>query len=159
MLPVGYLSTVMPSILAVFGWFHSKFLPRLLQMSLKSLRYLSLYITHYCPIDILGGRTITFSDGLMFFQAIMNFSPIVFGLIRYFVASLGYVRMHSRACSLAILDVATMEVLLFFQRLSFHVSRKQVLGAIMLKTREEKVRTISIGSEAAHEKRTKTRCA
>ena len=54
----GYLSTVMPSILAIWvASYIQKFFTKITPDVIKSLRSAFLYITHYCPINILGGRT------------------------------------------------------------------------------------------------------
>ena len=60
------------------------------------------------------------------------------------MASLGYVRNALGACSLAILDVATNGSSIILSAILPCFTQTGVLGAIMLKTKEEKVRTISM---------------
>ncbi len=80
-------STVMPSHFGRLGGFiHSKFLPRLLQMSLKSSRSKSLLTLPYRPINILLVEAscqyfLWWIDKS--FPSTMNFNPIVFVLYWY----------------------------------------------------------------------------
>ena len=130
----GYLSTVMPSILAV--WVAS---------------YIQKFFTKITPdvikVFVVGPVANTFSDGLTsLFQAIMNFSPIVFGLILGILWQvLVMFGMHWALVPLAILDVATNGSSSILSAALFPCfTQTGVLGAIMLKTKEEKVRTISM---------------
>ena len=115
--------------------------------------FFTLLITVPLTFLVVGPVANTFSDGLTsLFQAIMNFSPIVFGLILwYFVASLGYVRMHWALVPLAILDVATNgSSTILSATILPCFTQTGVLGAIMLKTKEEKVRTHLYASSSFH---------
>ena len=90
---------------------------------------------------MVGPVANTFSDGLTSpFQAIMNFSPIVFGLIlgilRQVLVMFG---MHWALVPLAILDVATNgSSTILSAAILPCFTQTGVLGAIMLKTKEEK---------------------
>ena len=81
----GYLSTVMPSILAVWvasyiQKFFTKITPDVIKVFV--VPFFTLLITVPLTFLVVGPVANTFSDGLTnLFQAIMNFSPIVFGLI------------------------------------------------------------------------------
>lgn len=92
----GYLSTVMPSILAIWvasyiQKFFTKMTPDVIKVFVLPL--FTLLITVPLTFLVVGPAANTLSDGLIkYWQAIMNFNPIVFGLVRYFMASLGYVR-------------------------------------------------------------------
>lgn len=92
----GYLSTVMPSILAIWvASYIQKFFTKMTTDVIKVfvLPLFTLLVTVPLTFLVVGPVANTLSDGLIkYWQAIMNFNPIVFGLVRYFVASLGYVR-------------------------------------------------------------------
>ena len=95
----------------------------------------------------MGPVANTLSDGLTnLFQAIMNFNPIVFGLVLGILWQvLVMFGMHWALIPLAISDVATNGSLsILSAALLPCFTQTGVLGAIMLKTKEEKVRTISM---------------
>lgn len=146
----GYLSTVMPSILAVWvasyiQKFFTKITPDVIKVFV--VPFFTLLITVPLTFLVVGPVANTFSDGLTnLFQAIMNFSPIVFGLILGILWQvLVMFGMHWALVPLAILDVATngSSTILSAAILPCFM-QTGVLGAIMLKTKEEKVRTISM---------------
>ena len=108
----GYLSTVMPSILAVWvasyiQKFFTKITPDVIKVFV--VPFFTLLITVPLTFLVVGPVANTFSDGLTsLFQAIMNFSPIVFGLILGILWQvLVMFGMHWALVPLAILDVAT----------------------------------------------------
>ena len=95
----------------------------------------------------MGPVANTLSDGLTnLFQAIMNFNPIVFGLVLGILWQvLVMFGMHWALIPLAISDVATNgSSSILSAALLPCFTQTGVLGAIMLKTKEEKVRTISM---------------
>lgn len=95
----------------------------------------------------MGPVANTLSDGLTnLFQAIMNFNPIVFGLVLGILWQvLVMFGMHWALIPLAISDVATNGSLsILSAALLPCFTQTGVLGAIMLKTKGEKVRTISM---------------
>lgn len=109
--------------------------------------FFTLLITVPLTFLVVGPVANTFSDGLTsLFQAIMNFSPIVFGLILGILWQvLVMFGMHWALVPLAILDVATNgSSTILSAAILPCFTQTGVLGAIMLKTKEEKVRTISM---------------
>ena len=146
----GYLSTVMPSILAVWlasyiQKFFTKITPDVIKVFVVS--FFTLLLTVPLTFLVVGPVANTFSDGLTsLFQAIMNFSPIVFGLILGILWQvLVMFGMHWALVPLAILDVATNgSSTILSAAILPCFTQTGVLGAIMLKTKEEKVRTISM---------------
>ena len=146
----GYLATVMPSILAVWvasyiQKFFTKITPDVIKVFV--VPFFTLLITVPLTFLVVGPVANTFSDGLTsLFQAIMNFSPIVFGLILGILWQvLVMFGMHWALVPLAILDVATNGSSSILSAALFPCfTQTGVLGAIMLKTKEEKVRTISM---------------
>lgn len=146
----GYLSTVMPSILAVWvasyiQKFFTKITPDVIKVFV--VPFFTLLITVPLTFLVVGPVANTFSDGLTsLFQAIMNFSPIVFGLILGILWQvLVMFGMHWTLVPLAILDVATNgSSTILSAAILPCFTQTGVLGAIMLKTKEEKVRTISM---------------
>lgn len=146
----GYLSTVMPSILAVWvasyiQKFFTKITPNVIKVFV--VPFFTLLITVPLTFLVVGPVANTFSDGLTsLFQAIMNFSPIVFGLILGILWQvLVMFGMHWALVPLAILDVATNgSSTILSAAILPCFTQTGVLGAIMLKTKEEKVRTISM---------------
>ena len=146
----GYLSTVMPSILAVWvasyiQKFFTKITPDVIKVFV--VPFFTLLITVPLTFLVVGPVANTFSDGLTnLFQAIMNFSPIVFGLILGISWQvLVMFGMHWALIPLAISDVATNgSSSILSAALLPCFTQTGVLGAIMLKTKEEKVRTISM---------------
>ena len=146
----GYLSTVMPSILAVWvasyiQKFFTKITPDVIKVFV--VPFFTLLITVPLTFLVVGPVANTFSDGLTsLFQAIMNFSPIVFGLILGILWQvLVMFGMHWALVPLAILDVATNgSSTILSAAILPCFTQTGVLGAIMLKTKEEKVRTISM---------------
>lgn len=94
---------------------------------------------------MVGPVANNFSDGLTsLFQAIMNFSPIVSGLILSILWQvLVMFGMHWAPVPLAILDVATNgSSSILSAAILPCFTQTGMFGAIMLKTKEEKVRTI-----------------
>ena len=146
----GYLSTVMPSILAVWvasyiQKFFTKITPDVIKVFV--VPFFTLLITVPLTFLVVGPVANTFSDGLTsLFQAIMNFSPIVFGLILGILWQvLVMFGMHWALVPLAILDVATNgSSTILSAAILPCFTQTGVLGAIILKTKEEKVRTISM---------------
>lgn len=141
----GYLSTVMPSILAVWvasyiQKFFTKITPDVIKVFV--VPFFTLLITVPLTFLVVGPVANTFSNGLTkLFQAIMNFSPIVFGLVLGVLWQvLVMFGMHWALVPLAILDVATNGSSIILPCFT----QTGVLGAIMLKMKEEKVRTISM---------------
>ena len=146
----GYLSTVMPSILAIWVASHiQKFFTKITPDVIKVfvVPFFTLLITVPLTFLVVGPIANAFSDGLTsLFQAIMNFSPIVFGLVLGILWQvLVMFGMHWALIPLAISDVATNGSLsILSAALLPCFTQTGVLGAIMLKTKEEKVRTISM---------------
>ena len=146
----GYLSTVMPSILAVWvasyiQKFFTKITPDVIKVFV--VPFFTLLITVPLTFLVVGPVANTFSDGLTnLFQAIMNFNPIVFGLVLGILWQvLVMFGMHWALVPLAILDVATNgSSIILSAAILPCFTQTGVLGAIMLKTKEEKVRTISM---------------
>ena len=109
--------------------------------------FFTLLITVPLTFLVVGPVANTFSNGLTnLFQAIMNFNPIVFGLVLGVLWQvLVMFGMHWALVPLAILDVATNgSSSILSAALLPCFTQTGVLGAIMLKTKEEKVRTISM---------------
>ena len=146
----GYLSTVMPSILAIWvASYIQKFLTKITPDVIKVfvVPFFTLLITVPLTFLVVGPVANTFSNGLTnLFQAIMNFSPIVFDLILGISWQvLVMFGMHWALVPLAILDVATNgSSIILSAAILPCFTQTGVLGAIMLKTKEEKVRTISM---------------
>ena len=146
----GYLSTVMPSILAIWVASHiQKFFTKITPDVIKVfvVPFFTLLITVPLTFLVVGPIANAFSDGLTsLFQAIMNFSPIVFGLVLGILWQvLVMFGMHWALVPLAILDVATNgSSTILSAAILPCFTQTGVLGAIMLKTKEEKVRTISM---------------
>jgi len=146
----GYLSTVMPSILAIWvasyiQKFFTKITPDVIKVFV--VPFFTLLITVPLTFLVVGPIANAFSDGLTsLFQAIMNFSPIVFGLVLGILWQvLVMFGMHWALVPLAILDVATNgSSTILSAAILPCFTQTGVLGAIMLKTKEEKVRTISM---------------
>ena len=146
----GYLSTVMPSILAVWvasyiQKFFTKITPDVIKVFV--VPFFTLLITVPLTFLVVGPIANAFSDGLTsLFQAIMNFSPIVFGLVLGILWQvLVMFGMHWALVPLAILDVATNgSSTILSAAILPCFTQTGVLGAIMLKTKEEKVRIISM---------------
>lgn len=146
----GYLSTVTPSILAI--WVASyiqklftKITPDVIKVFV--VPFFTLLITVPLTFLVVGPVANTFSNGLTnLFQAIMNFNPIVFGLVLGVLWQvLVMFGMHWALVPLAILDVATNgSSIILSAAILPCFTQTGVLGAIMLKTKEEKVRTISM---------------
>ena len=109
--------------------------------------FFTLLITVPLTFLVVGPVANTFSNGLTnLFQAIMNFNPIVFGLVLGVLWQvLVMFGMHWALVPLAILDVATNgSSIILSAAILPCFTQTGVLGAIMLKTKEEKVRTISM---------------
>lgn len=140
----------MPSILAIWvasyiQKFFTKMTPDVIKVFVVPL--FTLLITVPLTFLVVGPVANTLSDGLTnLFQAIMNFNPIVFGLVLGILWQvLVMFGMHWALIPLAISDVATNGSLsILSAALLPCFTQTGVLGAIMLKTKEEKVRTISM---------------
>lgn len=141
---------MMPSILAIWvasyiQKFFTKMTPDVIKVFVVPL--FTLLITVLLTFLVVGPVANTLSDGLTnLFQAIMNFNPIVFGLVLGILWQvLVMFGMHWALIPLAISDVATNGSLsILSAALLPCFTQTGVLGAIMLKTKEEKVRTISM---------------
>ena len=140
----------MPSILAIWvasyiQKFFTKITPDVIKVFV--VPFFTLLITVPLTFLVVGPVANTFSNGLTsLFQAIMNFNPIVFGFILGILWQvLVMFGMHWALIPLAISDVATNGSLnILSAALLPCFTQTGVLGAIMLKTKEEKVRTISM---------------
>ena len=107
--------------------------------------FFTLLFTVPLKFLVVGPVANNFSDGLTsLFQAIMNFSPIVSGLILSILWQvLVMFGMHWAPVPLAILDVATNgSSSILSAAILPCFTQTGMFGAIMLKTKEEKVRTI-----------------
>ena len=141
---------MMPSILAIWvasyiQKFFTKMTPDVIKVFVVPL--FTLLITVLLTFLVVGPVANTLSDGLTnLFQAIMNFNPIVFGLVLGILWQvLVMFGMHWALIPLAISDVATNGSLsILSAALLPCFTQTGVLGAIMLKTKGEKVRTISM---------------
>ena len=140
----------MPSILAIWvasyiQKFFTKITPDVIKVFV--VPFFTLLITVPLTFLVVGPVANTFSNGLTnLFQAIMNFNPIVFGLVLGVLWQvLVMFGMHWALVPLAILDVATNgSSIILSAAILPCFTQTGVLGAIMLKTKEEKVRTISM---------------
>lgn len=141
---------MMPSILAIWvasyiQKFFTKMTPDVIKVFVVPL--FTLLITVLLTFLVVGPVANTLSDGLTnLFQAIMNFNPIVFGLVLGILWQvLVMFGMHWALIPLAISDVATNgSSSILSAALLPCFTQTGVLVAIMLKTKEEKVRTISM---------------
>lgn len=145
----GYLSTVMPAILAI--WVASiiekvmkKITPDLVKLFV--VPFVTILITVPLTFLAVGPLANVLSDGLSNgLVAIQNFNPIIFG----FVLGAGWQVMvmfglHWAIVPLAILQVAsTGESAMFSPALLPNFTQTGVLLAILLKTKEQKVKTIT----------------
>lgn len=146
----SYLSTVMPAILAI--WVGSlvektarKVTPDVVKLFV--VPFVTILVTVPLTFLIVGPAANVLSDWLSAaFQAILDFSPIVYGFILGAAWQvLVMFGLHWALVPLAILDVATngVSALLVAAALP-NFTQTGVLAAIMLKTKEEKVRTIAM---------------
>ena len=134
----------MPSILAIWvasyiQKFFTKITPDVIKVFV--VPFFTLLITVPLTFLVVGPIANAFSDGLTsLFQAIMNFSPIVFGLVLGILWQvLVMFGMHWALVPLAILDVATNgSSTILSAAILPCFTQTGVLGAIMLKTKEEK---------------------
>ncbi|MEQ9809875.1 beta-glucoside-specific PTS transporter subunit IIABC [Streptococcus jiangjianxini] len=145
----GYLSTVMPAILAV--WVASlieKFMKKITPdvVKLFVVPFVTILITVPLTFLAVGPLANLVSDGLSnALIAIQSFSPIIFG----FILGAGWQVMvmfglHWAIVPLAILQVATTgESAMFAPALLPNFTQTGVLLAILLKTKEQKVKTIT----------------
>uniref|UniRef100_UPI003F68D204 beta-glucoside-specific PTS transporter subunit IIABC n=1 Tax=Streptococcus pluranimalium TaxID=82348 RepID=UPI003F68D204 len=150
-LPVSgsYLSTVMPSILAI--WVASlieKFMKKITPdvVKLFVVPFVTLLITVPLTFLVVGPIANLASDGLSAaFTAIMNFSPLLYGVILGAAWQvLVMFGLHWAVVPLAIMQVATdgMSQVLIPANLP-NFTQTGVLLAILLKTKEKKVKTIT----------------
>ncbi|MFU2205721.1 beta-glucoside-specific PTS transporter subunit IIABC [Streptococcus pluranimalium] len=145
----GYLSTVMPAILAI--WVASiieKFMKKITPdvVKLFVVPFVTILITVPLTFLAVGPLANVLSDGLSNgLVAIQSFNPIIFG----FVLGAGWQVMvmfglHWAIVPLAILQVAsTGESAMFSPALLPNFTQTGVLLAILLKTKEQKVKTIT----------------
>lgn len=146
----GYLSTVMPSILAIWVASHiQKFFTKIIPDVIKvfAVPFFTLLITVPLTFLVVGPLANSFSDLLTnVFQAIMGFSPVVYGFVLGVLWQiLVMFGMHWALVPLGILEVTTKgQSTILLAALLPCFTQTGVLGAIMLKTKEEKVRTISM---------------
>lgn len=145
----GYLSTVMPAILAV--WVASlieKFMKKITPdvVKLFVVPFVTLLITVPLTFLLVGPIANLVSDGLSnALIATQGFSPIIFGFILgaawQVMVMFG---LHWALVPLAILQVATTgESAMFSPALLPNFTQTGVLLAILLKTKEQKVKTIT----------------
>lgn len=146
----GYLSTVMPSILAIWVASHiQKFFTKIIPDVIKvfAVPFFTLLITVPLTFLVVGPLANSFSDLLTnVFQAIMGFSPVVYGFVLGVLWQiLVMFGMHWALVPLGILEVTTKgQSTILLAALLPCFTQTGVLGAIMLKTKEDKVRTISM---------------
>ncbi|MGT2874064.1 beta-glucoside-specific PTS transporter subunit IIABC [Streptococcus gallolyticus subsp. gallolyticus] len=145
----SYLSTVMPSILAM--WVAS-----LIEKNIKKITpdvvklfvvpFVTILVTVPLTFLVVGPVANLLTDWLSAgFQAVLSFSPILYGfLLGALWQVLVMFGLHWALVPLVIMDVATngMSAILVAACLP-NFTQTGVLGAIMLKTKEQKVRTIS----------------
>lgn len=145
----SYLSTVMPSILAM--WVAS-----LIEKNIKKITpdvvklfvvpFVTILVTIPLTFLVFGPVANLLTDWVSAgFQAVLSFSPILYGfLLGALWQVLVIFGLHWALVPLAIMDVATngMSAILVAACLP-NFTQTGVLGAIMLKTKEQKVRTIS----------------
>ncbi|VTT06562.1 beta-glucoside-specific PTS transporter subunit IIABC [Streptococcus dysgalactiae] len=145
----GYLSTVMPAILAV--WVASlieKFMKKITPdvVKLFVVPFVTLLITVPLTFLLVGPIANLVSDGLSnALIATQGFSPIIFGFILGAAWQvLVMFGLHWALVPLAILQVATTgESAMFSPALLPNFTQTGVLLAILLKTKEQKVKTIT----------------
>ncbi|MBE6163999.1 MAG: PTS beta-glucoside transporter subunit IIABC [Streptococcus gallolyticus] len=146
----GYLSTVMPAILAIWvasyiQKFFTKITPDVIKVFV--VPFFTILITVPLTFLVVGPVANAISDLLTgIFQAIMDFSPIIYGLVLGVLWQiLVMFGMHWALVPLAILDVATNGWSIILAAALFPCfTQTGVLGAIMLKTKEQKVKTIAM---------------
>ncbi|MGG6795465.1 UNVERIFIED_CONTAM: PTS glucose transporter subunit IIA [Streptococcus canis] len=145
----GYISTVMPAILAV--WVASlieKFMKKITPdvVKLFVVPFVTILVTVPLTFLLVGPLANLVSDGLSnALVAIQGFSPIIFGFILgaawQVMVMFG---LHWALVPLAILQVATTgESAMFSPALLPNFTQTGVLLAILLKTKEQKVKTIT----------------
>ncbi|WP_203260977.1 beta-glucoside-specific PTS transporter subunit IIABC [Streptococcus uberis] len=149
-LPVsGYLSTVMPAILAVWvasliEKFMKKITPDVVKMFI--VPFVTILITVPLTFLLVGPIANLIADGLSAsFKAIMGFSPVVYGFV---LGAMWQVMvmfgLHWAVVPLAILDVATKgQSSILVPALLPNFTQTGVLLAILLKTKEQKVKSIT----------------
>lgn len=146
----GYLSTVMPAILAIWVASHIEKAVRKVTPDVVKLfvvPFVTLLISVPLTFLVVGPVANLASDGLSsFFQAIMNFSPILYGLV---LGAMWQVMvmfgLHWAIVPLAILDTATKgQSSILVPALLPNFTQTGVLLAIMLKTREQKVKSVAM---------------
>lgn len=150
-LPVSgsYLSTVMPSILAI--WIASiieKYMKKITPdvVKLFVVPFVTLLITVPLTFLVVGPVANLISDGLSAgFTAIMGFSPILYGFILGAAWQvLVMFGLHWAVVPLAIMQVATAGAsTILVPALLPNFTQTGVLAAILLKTKEKKVKTIT----------------
>ncbi|MDO4667075.1 MAG: beta-glucoside-specific PTS transporter subunit IIABC [Streptococcus sp.] len=150
-LPVsGYLSTVMPAILAI--WVASiieKYVKKITPdvVKLFIVPFVTILITVPLTFLLVGPLANLVADGLSAgFKAIMSFSPILYGVILGVAWQVMVMfGLHWAIVPLAILDVATKgHSSILVPALLPNFTQTGVLLAILLKTKESKVKTISM---------------
>ncbi|MDY3824590.1 beta-glucoside-specific PTS transporter subunit IIABC [Streptococcus sp.] len=146
----GYLSTVMPAILVIWVASHIEKAVRKVTPDVVKLfvvPFVTLLISVPLTFLVVGPVANLASDGLSsFFQAIMNFSPILYGLV---LGAMWQVMvmfgLHWAIVPLAILDTATKgQSSILVPALLPNFTQTGVLLAIMLKTKEQKVKSVAM---------------
>lgn len=149
-LPVsGYLSTVMPAILAVWvasliEKFMKKITPDVVKMFI--VPFVTILITVPLTFLLVGPIANLIADGLSAsFKAIMGFSPVVYGFVLGVMWQVMVMfGLHWAVVPLAILDVATKgQSSILVPALLPNFTQTGVLLAILLKTKEQKVKSIT----------------
>lgn len=145
----SYLSTVMPAILAIcLASYIEKWTRKVTPdvVKLFVVPFVTLIITVPLTFIVVGPIANLLSYWLSAgFQAVLGFSPIVYGfLLGALWQVLVMFGLHWALVPLAIVDIATngMSAILIAAVLP-NFTQTGVLAAIMLKTKEAKVRTIS----------------
>lgn len=146
----SYLSTVMPAILAVYvGSLVERNMKKITPdvVKLFIVPFVTLLVTVPLTFLAVGPLANTISDGLSAaFTAIMNFSPLLYGLILGVAWQiLVMFGLHWAVVPMAIMQVATggMSQILAPALLP-NFTQTGVLAAILLKTKEEKVKSITV---------------
>ncbi|MGT2843664.1 beta-glucoside-specific PTS transporter subunit IIABC [Streptococcus hongkongensis] len=145
----GYLSTVMPAILAIWlasviEKFMKKITPDVVKLFL--VPFVVILVTVPLTFLLVGPLANVIADGLSAsFKTIMGVSPILYGFI---LGSLWQVMvmfgLHWAVVPLAILDVATKgQSSILVPALLPNFTQTGVLLAILIKTKEQKVKSIT----------------
>ncbi|MBZ2099198.1 beta-glucoside-specific PTS transporter subunit IIABC [Streptococcus mitis] len=146
----GYLSTVIPAILAVWAASHiERFMKKITPDTVKLfiVPFVTLLISVPLTFLLVGPLANTASNLIATsFQAVQSFSPIVYGLILGVAWQIMVMfGLHWGLVPIAILDIATngLSTILSAAVLPCF-TQTGVLAAIMLKTKEEKVKSVTM---------------